>query len=140
MANLPALPLLNLSPFLDPMKKLFSIALLVAMMLGLPSPSMAKGRKRRDTSVSGEVTAVGERTLTIQEGKRGTTKTIFVPAAATIQGGGGGSSSSSSSSSGGPPSLSGLVGKHVRVKEAAAGTAKEITVMEPKGTKKTKKA
>ena len=119
------------------MKKLFPIALLVALVLGLPSHSMAKGRKRHDASVSGEVTAVSERTLTIQEGKLGRTKTIFVPAAASIHGGGSGSSSSSSG--GATPTLSGLVGMHVKVKEGAAGTAKEITVIEPKG-KKTKKA
>ena len=121
------------------MKKLFSSALLVALMLGLPSHSMAKGRRRPDSSVSGEVTAVSEKTITIKEGKRGTIKTLFVPAGVSINGGGRSSSSSGSASStngGATPTLSGLVGKQVKVKESTAGKASEITIIEQKEKKK----
>ena len=125
------------------MKKLVSFMLLVALILSLPSLSMAKGKKRRH-ALNGEVTAVTDKTITIQEGKKagGAIKTIFVPAGIPIDGKSASpssaSASASSTSGGPPPTLSGLVGKHVRVKESTAGTASEITVIEPKGKKKKK--
>ncbi len=122
------------------MKNLLSCALLVTLMLGLPSLSMAKGKKKKQHPISGEVTAVNDKTITIKEGKTETIKTFFVPAGVSINGGGESSSSASgsasSSSGAATPSLSGLVGKHVRVKESSAGTASEITVTEKKGKKK----
>ena len=126
------------------MKKLLSSALLLVLMLGLPAISSAKGKKGKRHPIGGEVTAVSERTITIKEGKKGATKTIFVPAGVEIKGGGGKSSSSSASASSTngkeAPTLSGLVGKHVQVKERSAGTASEITVTDGKGKKKKKKA
>ena len=121
------------------MRKLLSSALLVVLLLGLPSLSMAKGKKAKRHPISGEVTAVTEKTITIKEGKQGTIRTLFVPTAASIKGGGGSSSSSGSASStngGSNSALSGLVGKQVKVKESPAGTASEITVIEHKGKKK----
>ena len=122
------------------MKKFLSSALLVALMLGLPSLSIAKGKKGKHRPIIGEVTAVSDKTITLKEGKKngGTIKTIFVPAGVSINGGGGSSSSASASSTNGSaaPTLSGLVGKHIKVKESSAGTASEITVVEHKGKKK----
>ena len=124
------------------MKKFLSSALLVALMLGLPSLSIAKGKKGKHRPIIGEVTAVSDKTITIKEGKKngGTIKTIFVPAGVSINGGGGSSpsasASASSTNSNAAPTLSGLVGKHIKVKESSAGTASEITVVEHKGKKK----
>ena len=114
------------------MKMYLSSALLVALMLGLPSQSMARGLRKIDTSIVGEVTAVTEKTITIKEDKHGAIKTVFVPSGASIKGGG---RSSSSSSGGTDATLTGLVGSHVKVKESTAGKASEITVVEQKGKK-----
>ncbi len=115
------------------MKKLLSCLLLAVLVLGLPSTSEAKGRRNKHFAV-GEVTAVNDKSITIKEGKRETIRTIFVPAGTPIndKGGSPSSASASTSSTNGntAPTLSGLVGKHVRIKESSAGTAGEIMVIE----------
>jgi hypothetical protein len=95
------------------MKKFLPLALAATLLLSLPSISMARVRHHK---VSGEVTAVNSTTLTITENTREGTKvvTVFVPKGTPIDGSTDGSA------------LSGLVGKHVAVREASPGTASDI--------------
>jgi len=98
------------------MKKLLSWMLVTALIAGLPS--LASARILRRPKIAGEVTKVETKTITIMQGTK--LETIFVPTGTPITGGG---------------SLSELVGKHVRVKESSAGTAKEIVVAGGKAQK-----
>ncbi len=100
------------------MKKLLSFLLIAILMLGIPSPSMAKGKKG-GLSVRGKVTAVSDSSITVQSGgkKNPKSETITVPAGTSIK-----------DENGGTIALSALNGKKVIVKESAAGTASEITV------------
>jgi hypothetical protein len=105
------------------MKKLLSSALLAALMLGLPSLAMAKGKK--GLAFHGKVTAVTATSITVTQKHGGQTETITVPEGTPIKEKDGSAA----------PALADLVGKHVKVKESAPGTAKEI-IVRPKHAKK----
>jgi hypothetical protein len=111
------------------MKNLLSWTVAAALILSLPSMAMARGRHHK---VSGEVTAVKSTTITIAENTREgkETVTLFVPKGTLIDG-----KTESDASA-----LSGLVGKHVTVKESSPGTASEIHTKGHKSAKTTTSA
>ena len=95
------------------MKKFLPLALATTLLLSLPSISMARLRHHK---ISGEVTKVNSTTITISENTREGARivTVFVPKGTPIDESTDGSA------------LSGLVGKHVTVKQSSEGTASEI--------------
>jgi hypothetical protein len=108
------------------MKKLLSCALAATMILALPSLAFAK--KTKGPSVHGKVTAVTATSITVTPGKKtgGEPATITVPEGTPI-----------TEKDGSPaPALADLVGKRVKVKESAPGTAKSIVVTKSKKEKK----
>ncbi|SRR6266446_4563063 len=111
------------------MKKFLSVLLIVTLMLGLPSLSMAKGKGKRGLSVRGKVTAVTDTSITVQAGgkKNPKTETITVPAGTSVK-----------DENGATIALNTLSGKRVTVKESSAGTASEIMVSARRGKKKNK--
>jgi RNase P/RNase MRP subunit p29 len=104
------------------MKKLLSFALLVTLMLGLPSIGMAKGKAghKHQSGIDGKVTAASENSITVEQEaeKGGKTQTVSVPAGTVIKAYDGSAA----------PKITELVGKHVKVTESTPGTAREITV------------
>jgi len=107
------------------MKKLLSYALVATMILALPSLAFAK--KTKVPAVKGKVTAVTATTITVTPGKKtgGEPATITVPEGTPI----------TEKDGSVAPALADLVGKHVRVKESAPGTAKAIIVTKSKKEK-----
>ena len=110
------------------MKKLLSFVLIATLMLGLPSLSMAKGKKGAK-AVHGKVTAVTGDSITVTTGgkKNPQTATIKVPEGTSIK-----------DETGGAVALNALSGKRVTVTESSAGTASAIVVGAAKGKKKNK--
>lgn len=110
------------------MKKLLSCALAAALILGIPSLAMAKGKGKDKLSFGGKVTAVTATTITITHGKNAKekTETITVPTGTSI----------TEKDGSAAPALADLIGKKVKVKESAPGTAAEIVVKAKKGKKK----
>lgn len=111
------------------MKKTFrNLTLIAAILLALPTLAMAKGKKD-NLQFGGKVTAVNDTTITVERHNKKSgqdvTKTISVPAGTSITNG-----------SGGTVPLSGLVGKHVKIKESSADVAQSIVVKDHKGKKK----
>ena len=108
------------------MKRLLSSAFLAALLLALPSLSMAKDKK--GLAVHGKVTAVTATSITVTPGKKtgGESQTITVPEGTPI----------TEKDGSAAPALSELVGQRVKVKESAAGTASAIVVTKGKKAKK----
>jgi flagellar basal body P-ring protein FlgI len=104
------------------MKKNLSCALLAMLMLALPSLSLAKGKAmhRPMPGVDGKVTAVAEKSITVEEDQDhgGKTETLTVPEGTVIKEHDGSTA----------PKLAELMGKHVKVLVSPPGTAKEIIV------------
>jgi len=98
-------------------------------MFGLPSLSMAKKNKDAGLSVHGKVTAVSDKSITVETGgkKNPKTEVINVPEGTSVK-----------DENGAVVALNSLNGKKVTVKESAAGTASEITVAAGRAKKKNK--
>jgi len=104
------------------MKKLLSFALAAIMILALPSLALAK--KTKAPAVKGKVTAVTATSITVTPSKKtgGESTTITVPEGTPITEKDGSTA----------PALADLVGKRVKVKQSAPGTAKSIVITKSK--------